>query len=119
MGFGEAKQQKQVLLVQFGAVANDISSQKSASNNIVESIIPQLTNTVTPIEKPVKKLASQTTEFMDDLFGFDEQSESNEMTKTAAIENIPDQQDQNNQSMPKNIDTSKKYCTEMTLIRCK
>ena len=85
MGFGEAKQQKQVLLVQFSAVANDISSQKSASkNNIVESIIPQLTNTVTPIEKPAKKVASQTTEFMDDLFGFDEQSENNEMTKTAA-----------------------------------
>jgi len=108
MGFGESKQQKQVLLVQFGAVANDISSQKSASNNIVESIIPQLTNTVTTIEKPVKKVASQTTEFMDDLFGFDEQSESNEMTKTAAIEKIPDQQDQNNQSMLKNLDTSNK-----------
>lgn len=113
MGFGEAKQQKQVLLVQFGAVANDISSQKSASNNIVESIIPQLTNTVTPIEKPVKKLASQTlasqtTEFMDDLFGFDEQSASNEVTKTAATENIPDQQDQNNQSMLKNLDTPNK-----------
>lgn len=108
MGFGESKQQKQVLLVQFGAVANDISSQKSASNNIVESIIPQLTNTVTPIEKPVKKVASQTTGFIDDLFGFDEQSESNEITKTAAIENIPDQQDQNNQSMPRNIDTSNK-----------
>ncbi|WLG12421.1 exonuclease SbcCD subunit D C-terminal domain-containing protein [Psychrobacter cibarius] len=108
MGFGESKQQKQVLLVQFGAVANDISGQKSASNNIVESIIPQLTNTVTTIEKPVKKVASQTTEFMDDLFGFDEQSKNNEMTKTAAIENIPDQQDQNNQSMPKNIDTSNK-----------
>jgi len=108
MGFGESKQQKQVLLVQFGAVANDISGQNSASDNIVESIIPQLTNTVTPIEKPVKKAASQTTEFMDDLFDFDEQSASNEVTKTAVIENIPDQQDQNNQSMPKNIDTSNK-----------
>lgn len=108
MGFGEAKQQKQVLLVQFSAVANDISSQKSASNNIVESIIPQLTNTVTPIEKPANKAASQTTEFMDDLFGFDEQSKNNEVTKTAATKNIPDQQDQNNQSMPKNIDTPNK-----------
>ncbi len=108
MGFGEAKQQKQVLLVQFGAVANDISGQKSASDNIVESIIPQLTNTVTTIEKPVKKVASQTTEFMDDLFGFDEQSASNEVTKTAATENIPDQQDQNNQSMLKNLDTPNK-----------
>ena len=108
MGFGEAKQQKQVLLVQFGAVANDISSQKSASNNTIESIIPQLINTVAPIEKSAKKVASQTTEFMDDLFGFDEQSKNNEVTKTAATENIPDQQDQNNQSMPKNIDTSNK-----------
>jgi len=108
MGFGEARQQKQVLLVRFGAVVNDISSQKSASNNIVESIIPQLTNTVAPIEKSAKKAASQTTEFMDDLFGFDEQSASNEVTKTAATKNIPDQQDQNNQSMPNNRDTPNK-----------
>ncbi|MGB2784857.1 exonuclease SbcCD subunit D C-terminal domain-containing protein [Psychrobacter sp.] len=120
MGFGEAKQQKQVLLVQFGAVANDISSQKSASNNTIvssqksasnntiESSIPQLTNTVTPIEKSAKKAASQTTEFMDDLFGFDEQSENNEVTKTAATENIPDQRDQNNQSMTNSLDTPNK-----------
>ena len=112
MGFGEAKQQKQVLLVQFGEIENDVSNQELASNITAESIMPQLANTVTTIEKSVekaaKKVASQATEFMDDLFGFDEQSKNNEVTKTAATKNIPDQQDQNNQSMPKNIDTSNK-----------
>lgn len=112
MGFGEAKQQKQVLLVQFGEIENDVSNQELASNITAESIMPQLANTVTTIEKSVekaaKKVASQATEFMDDLFGFDEQSKNNEVTKTAATKNIPDQQDQNNQSMPKNIDTPNK-----------
>lgn len=108
MGFGEAKQQKQVLLVQFGEIENDVSNQELASNSTAESTMQQLTNTVTPIEKPANKAASQTTEFMDDLFGFDEQSKNNEVTKTAATKNIPDQQDQNNQSMPKNIDTPNK-----------
>ncbi|MGP4120521.1 exonuclease SbcCD subunit D C-terminal domain-containing protein [Psychrobacter aquimaris] len=112
MGFGEAKQQKQVLLVQFGEIENDVSNQELASNITAESIMPQLANTVTTIEKSVekaaKKVASQATEFMDDLFGFDEPSENDEVAKTAAIENIPDQQDQNNQSMPNNLDTPNK-----------
>lgn len=82
MGFGEAKQQKQVLLVQFGAVENDVSNQKPTSNSTSESTILQLTNTVTTIEKSVekttKKVASQATDFMDDLFGFDDSLEDKE-----------------------------------------
>ncbi len=82
MGFGEAKQQKQVLLVQFGAVENDFSDQKPTSNSTSESTIIQLTNTVTTIEKSVekaaKKVASQATDFMDDLFGFDNSLEDKE-----------------------------------------
>ncbi|MGP5178533.1 exonuclease SbcCD subunit D C-terminal domain-containing protein [Psychrobacter aquimaris] len=112
MGFGEAKQQKQVLLVQFGEIENDVSNQELASNSTAESIMPQLANTVTTIEKSVektaKKAASQATEFMDDLFGFDKPSENDEVAKTADIENTSDQQDQNNQSMLKNIDTPNK-----------
>ena len=72
MGFGEARQQKQVLLVQFGTVERSLS----------ESTIIQLTNTVTTIEKSVekttKKVASQATDFMDDLFGFDDSLEDKE-----------------------------------------
>ena len=82
MGFGEAKQQKQVLLVQFGAVENDFSDQKPTSNSTSESTILQLTNTATTIEKSVekaaKKVASQATDFMDDLFGFDNSLEDKE-----------------------------------------
>ena len=117
MGFGEAKQQKQVLLVQFGEIKNNVSNQELAANSTAESTMPQfeLANMITTIEKPVekaaKKVASQATEFMDDLFGFDEPSENDEAAKTAAIENIADQSDQNNSSistMPKNHDTLNK-----------
>ena len=67
MGFGEAKQQKQVLLVEFGEVEKSLSD---------ESTILQLSNTTSKVEKVAKKAAIQTPEFMDDLFGFVEQEES-------------------------------------------
>lgn len=80
MGFGEAKQQKQVLLVQFGAVENGFSNQKPASNSTSESNMPKLTNAVTKIEQSVektaKKVASRSAGFIDDLFGFDDSVES-------------------------------------------
>lgn len=87
MGFGEARQQKQVLLVQFGTVERSLS----------ESTIIQLTNTVTTIEKSVekaaKKVATQTTDFMDDLFGFDNTAESEENTQKAFEGSISNQID--------------------------
>lgn len=67
MGFGEAKQQKQVLLVEFGEVEKSLSD---------ESSILQLSNTTSKVEKVAKKAVIQTPEFMDDLFGFVEQEES-------------------------------------------
>jgi len=67
MGFGEAKQQKQVLLVEFGEV------EKSFSD---ESTILQLSNTTSKVEKVAKKAVTQTPELMDDLFAFVEQEES-------------------------------------------
>lgn len=67
MGFGEAKQQKQVLLVEFGEVEKSLSD---------ESTILQPANTTSKVEKVAKKAVTQTPEFMDDLFGFVEQEES-------------------------------------------
>lgn len=67
MGFGEAKQQKQVLLVEFGEVEKSLSD---------ESSILQPANTTSKVEKVAKKAVIQTPEFMDDLFGFVEQEES-------------------------------------------
>ena len=80
MGFGEARQQKQVLLIQFGAVKNEFSDKKPMSNNTaartIASNVPQITRTVatieTSVEKAAKKVANQTSGFMDDLFGFDD-----------------------------------------------
>lgn len=67
MGFGEAKQQKQVLLVEFGEVEKSLSD---------ESTILQPANTTSKVEKVAKKAAIQTPELMDDLFAFVEQEES-------------------------------------------
>ncbi|OLF38567.1 exonuclease sbcCD subunit D [Psychrobacter sp. Cmf 22.2] len=92
MGFGEAKQQKQVLLVQFGAVENEFSNKKPTSNSTAGSSMPQLTNTVTKIEKSVekaaKKVAGQATDFMDDLFGFDDSVESDVKEESTVEEGL-------------------------------
>lgn len=100
MGFGEAKQQKQVLLVQFGA-AEYFDNDSSGLN-----VIPQLVST-NAVEKTAKKVASQTAVYMDDLFGFDEPLENNEVAKIYATENTPVQQDHNNQSNTTNLDILK------------
>ena len=92
MGFGEAKQQKQVLLVQFGAVENYFSDQMPTSNSTSESNMPKLTNTVTKIEQSVekaaKKVASRSTGFIDDLFGFDDSVESDAKEKSTVEEDL-------------------------------
>ena len=67
MGFGEAKQQKQVLLVKFGAVENGFKDKTSTA--FTEHPLPL-------IKQVTKKAATQTTEFMDDLFGFPDSVES-------------------------------------------
>ncbi len=86
MGFGEAKQQKQVLLVQFGAVERSLS----------ESTIIQLTNTVTTIEKAAKKVASRSTGFIDDLFGFDDSVESDVKEESTVEEGLAQTDDAQN-----------------------
>ncbi|MBF0657910.1 exonuclease SbcCD subunit D C-terminal domain-containing protein [Psychrobacter sp. NG25] len=111
MGFGEAKQQKQVLLVKFGAADNVVSDLDVTSNGH----IPKLINTAshvktTKIEKTVKKVATQAESFMDDLFGFEEPSanDNNEVAETDITENPPTQQDLDNQSVPTHADTNNK-----------
>ena len=106
MGFGEAKQQKQVLLVQFGA-AEHFNNGISRLNISPNSITPYAINTAADIEvgkikktveklteKSAKKVASQELPFMDDLFGFDEPSEDEEVKKSTVVENTPIQPEQ-------------------------
>lgn len=74
MGFGEAKQQKQVLLVQFGA------TEQSIEEDAKDNITPEKPNADNELSLPstkaaAKKAATQTPEFMDDLFAFVEQEE--------------------------------------------
>ncbi|PYE38766.1 exonuclease SbcCD subunit D C-terminal domain-containing protein [Psychrobacter fozii] len=112
MGFGEAKQQKQVLLVKFGTTDN-FDNEVLGVNVTPDSNTSQLINTTSnvkttkiekSVEKTVKKVAIQATPFMDDLFGFDEPSanenDDDEIVKTTVTENPPAQQDLDNQSVP-------------------
>lgn len=106
MGFGEAKQQKQVLLVQFGA-AEHFNNDISELNVAPDIITPYAINTAADIEvvkvqktvdklaeKTAKKVSSQELPFMDDLFGFDEPLEDEEVKKSTVVENTPIQPEQ-------------------------
>ena len=75
MGFGEARQQKQILLVQFGTAANDFEDKV---------LVDPIETSLTPIKQVTKKAVVQTSEFMDDLFGFDESAASAESRKVEA-----------------------------------
>ncbi|MDN3453860.1 MULTISPECIES: exonuclease SbcCD subunit D C-terminal domain-containing protein [unclassified Psychrobacter] len=116
MGFGEAKQQKQVLLVQFGG-AEHFENEVSGLNIAPDSDTSQLINTTShvktakleqPVEKTAKKVTDQATPFMDDLFGFDEPSEDEEVAQSTAIENTLDQQNESIQSLPTDATTTTK-----------
>ena len=109
MGFGEAKQQKQVLLVQFGAVDNVISGLDITSNGHISQLINntasnvKTTNVEKSVEKTAKKVVSQATGFMGDLFDFDAPSanddDSDNVAETAVTENTTIQHDSDNQSV--------------------
>lgn len=97
MGFGEAKQQKQVLLIQFGATADIyVDKEEIASNTITENA----TTAMVPMTATARKAVNQATAFMDDLFGFDEPAESNEVVKTTIKEGVIDQRNENIRSIP-------------------
>ena len=75
MGFGEAKQQKQVLLIQFGA------TEQSVGEDAKDNITPEEPNadnepSLSSTKAAAKKAATQTPELMHDLFAFVEQEES-------------------------------------------
>ena len=85
MGFGEAKQQKQVLLIQFSD-----SLDSSTAENVITEAVEKI---IAPIEKTVKKVVNNSNNLMsnnlmDDLFGFDEleANNSNEILEETAIE---------------------------------
>jgi len=120
MGFGEAKQQKQVLLVQFGA-AEHFNNDILGLNVVPDDITPHAINIDADIgvskvkktvdklaEKTAKKVATQELPFMDDLFGFDEPSNVEDVAQSTAIENIPVEQNTNNQPTSNDAATSNK-----------
>ena len=83
MGFGEACQQKQILLIQFGAVLNNTGL---TVENLSKSISQKLTNTTVnadkAIEKTAKKSVNQAASFIDDLFADVESIESDPHNET-------------------------------------
>lgn len=74
MGFGEARQQKQVLLVKFVDALNQANNELLGSKVTDKILDLPVTETLAPktVEKTIKKVVNQTSDFMDDLFGFDE-----------------------------------------------
>ena len=104
MGFGEARQQKQVLLIQFGA------TESFDNDSLRPNAIPQLASTDTSVktatietsaEKAIKKAPVQAG-FIDDLFGFDAPAANHEMATTAIQEDTDNQQEHDHKSKPNN-----------------
>lgn len=89
MGFGEARQQKQVLLIQFGTIVDE---------NVAKSLSIESATATVPIKETTKKPVKQATDFMDDLFGFDEPVENHEAANSVAKESVIDQRKENIQS---------------------
>ena len=91
MGFGEARQQKQVLLIQFGIAENE----HLTAENLPDSASQQLSNTIVTtdnsVEKTAKKVIKQAAIFMDDLFADVESVEESGEDNTASIEESPKQ----------------------------
>ncbi|WP_087814251.1 exonuclease SbcCD subunit D C-terminal domain-containing protein [Psychrobacter sp.] len=75
MGFGEARQQKQVLLVQFGDVVNEFNNE-ILKPEIITYTSSAPTSTPAPIEKAAN-YSMNNTHFIDDLFAFDESIDEN------------------------------------------
>ena len=70
MGFGEARQQKQVLLVQFG-IERDEATNENLISKVIDDVVEKA---IKPAEKSVKKVISTSKlPLMDDLFAFEEE----------------------------------------------
>ncbi|WP_394211332.1 exonuclease SbcCD subunit D C-terminal domain-containing protein [Psychrobacter piscatorii] len=91
MGFGEARQQKQVLLIQFS------NSESFDDDGLGLNVMPQLASTdanvkTTTVERSVEKNAKKApvqSGFIDDLFGFDKPLENEEVKKYTADAAVP------------------------------
>ncbi len=88
MGFGEARQQKQVLLVQFGAVINEINNKNTTIEFDAQTSVPHSAIATTSTKESVNSL-TKNSEFMDDLFACNDLSDvsDNEEVKDNTSEN--------------------------------
>ncbi|GAA0799871.1 exonuclease SbcCD subunit D C-terminal domain-containing protein [Psychrobacter piscatorii] len=121
MGFGEARQQKQVLLIQFS------NSESFDDDGLGLNVMPQLASTdanvkTTTVERSVEKNAKKApvqSGFIDDLFGFDEPLENEEVKKYTAPENTSVQQAQKNQSLTTDAAVPNKtlHCNEVNQMQ--
>ncbi len=88
MGFGEARQQKQVLLVQFGAVINSLDNKNPEDKNLTANVAsnretsPPASKTlnakpmaISP-DNSLNNRSNDNATFMDDLFGFNESDDT-------------------------------------------
>ena len=72
MGFGEARQQKQVLLIQFGNVANTLTDTFT-DNDLVVNVVNEIIETANvKVDKTLKKVVNKSNDLIDDLFGFED-----------------------------------------------
>jgi len=103
MGFGEAQQQKQVLLVQFGAIAN-VDNEIVELNITSDSVVPHLSNTVTKVEKSaettIEEMPLQADLFDSYKLPEDEKVEQNSPTENTLISQ--DRVDTTNKTLHRN-----------------
>ncbi len=110
MGFGEARQQKQVLLVKFGDSLDQTNDTALTSKVVDKALDLPMTQAIVPqsVEKTVKKAISQSTDFMDDLFGFEETAAEDKDTEVKFEENQVNQTLENNINVNQHTDSNAK-----------
>ena len=72
MGFGEARQQKQVLLIKFGDVTNTFIDAGTDESLVTKAVEPIKVTTGASVGKAAKKVVNKANDLIDDLFGFDD-----------------------------------------------
>lgn len=107
MGFGEARQQKQVLLIQFGNIANISSNSATDDSLSIKGVDEVIEKVIQPTEKTIRKAIKKSNALMDDLFGFDEVEDSNDNTevfnKELLVNNVKDNSDLPNSSADRKV----------------
>jgi len=72
MGFGEARQQKQVLLIKFDDVTNTFMDAGTDESLVTKAVEPIKVTTGASVGKAAKKVVNKANDLIDDLFGFDD-----------------------------------------------